>query len=190
MSLIQMTPHSSNAEKTVLGCLLLDPDAIHKVIAKLKPIDFYDVVYRDIYSAICQLYADAKPIDFVTVADKLSENTQVQQLGGPAFLAELSIEVPTSSHIGTYCEMLLNRSTRRQLLKLGKDLVGLASEENKSTHELVESAEQQLLDIHCSSINQKPTKLKEMCIDRFEHYVNEITMNRFVCCLSQTCCGF
>ena len=171
MPTLPQAPHSSDAEKSVLGALLLDRDAIHKVIGKLQPDDFYDPVYRAIYSAICQLCTNAQPIDFVTVAEALAGNTQIEQLGGSAFLAELPVSVPTSSHIEQYADILLNRSARRQLLKLSKDLVGLATDDGKSTSELIENAEQQLLDLQYSTVQQKPTILKEMCIDRYEHYV-------------------
>ena len=88
-------PHSLEAEKTVLGALLLDPEAIIKVSDFLIPEDFYDPTYREIFAAIFDLHQDHEPIDFVTVAEKLSTNERVQKIGGSAFLADLASGVPT-----------------------------------------------------------------------------------------------
>src|SRR3989344_1272747 len=95
-------PHSPDAERTVLGALLLDPEAIVKVSDFLKPEDFYDPTYRQVFEAVYQLYISHEPIDFVTVASKLADNKAVQDIGGSAFLAELASAVPTSSHIYQY----------------------------------------------------------------------------------------
>ena len=78
-------PHSLEAEKTVLGALLLDPDALHRVRGSLSPEDFYDPVYRGIYQACEKLYDDQKAIDFVTVSETLSDNKKIQEIGGSAF---------------------------------------------------------------------------------------------------------
>ena len=85
-TVLKMQPHSTEAEQTVIGALLLDPDAIFKVDAKLAASDFYDPVNRDIYAAIRQLSEKGTPIDFVTVADCLKGNERVQAVGGSVFL--------------------------------------------------------------------------------------------------------
>ncbi|MDB4614161.1 replicative DNA helicase [bacterium] len=169
-STTQLEPHSTDAERSVLGCLLLDSDAIHKVIAKLQPSDFFDPIYRAVYTAVCELCADAQAIDVVTVADKLRSDPRLQQLGGMAFLAELPVEVPTSMHVEQYAEILTNQSTRRQLLKLGKNVAALAEDDTRSTTDLIESVEQQLLQLQYTATQDKPQSLGDMCLDRYEHY--------------------
>ena len=171
MPTTHLAPHNTDAERSVLGCLLLDPDAIHKVVAKLQPDDFFDPVYRSIYTAICELYADAASIDFVTVADKLSRDTKLQQLGGSAFLAELPSDVPTSAHVEQYAEILTAKSTRRQMLTLSKDITALAADDDNSTNDLIETVEQRLLQLQYAAIRQKPVVLSDLQHERYEHYV-------------------
>src|SRR5437773_1843289 len=99
---LAIQPHSSDAERTTIGALLLDPDRIVDVVATLNPDDFYDPVHRAIYEVIRRLYDDRKPIDFVTVANELKTMPDVQAIGGSAFLAELCANVPTASHAAQY----------------------------------------------------------------------------------------
>lgn len=164
-------PHNIDAEQTVLGSLLINPDAIHDVIAKLHPADFFDPLYRVIYAAISELYAENQPIDFLTVADKLKTNSVVEQHGGAAFIAKLATNVPTASHVEKYAEIIINQSTRRQLIGMGKGIAETAADQSKSSTDLIESVEQQLLQLQYSTVKQKPVALGDLCHDRYEHYV-------------------
>lgn len=168
---LQLQPHNTDAEQSVLGALLINPDAIDDVIAKLQPSDFFDPVYRSIYSGICELYAANQPIDFVTVSNKLKTDSLVEKHGGSTFIATLSENVPTSSHIEKYAEIVTNQSTRRQLISMGKSVADVAGDESKSTTDLIESVEQQLLQLQYSAVQQKPVALSDLCTDRYEHYV-------------------
>ena len=81
-------PHSTDAERTVLGALLMDPDAIIKVSDFLKPEDFYDPTYRMIFQGIYDLHQAHEVIDFVTVSNKLTSNKKIQEVGGSSFISE------------------------------------------------------------------------------------------------------
>src|SRR4029078_11928391 len=99
-------PHAIDAEKTVIGALLLDPEAIIKVSDFLRGEDFYDGTLKMIYKAIMDLYTAHEPIDFVTVSTKLQDTQKVQDVGGSSFLADLAASVPTSSHIYQYGQIV------------------------------------------------------------------------------------
>jgi len=91
-------PYNLEAEKTTLGALLLDAERIIDIAPILSHDDFYDPVLGAIYHAIARLHDNRTPIDFVTVADALSDDQKIQRIGGSAFLADLAASVPTSSH--------------------------------------------------------------------------------------------
>src|SRR5262245_22838365 len=114
-TLIRTEPHNADAERTTLGALLADPDRIIDVAPLLSPDDFFDPTYRLIYAAIHRLYEARKPIDFVTVAAELKDNQRLSQIGGSAFLAELSSSVPTSSHAEHYAAIVRDKALHRQL---------------------------------------------------------------------------
>jgi replicative DNA helicase len=169
---IKTQPHNTEAEQTVIGALLLDPEAIFKIDAKLAASDFYDPVYRDIYAAIRQLSEKGTPIDFVTVADSLKDNERVQAVGGSVFLSRLASDVPTSSHITQYADMVHDRSRRRQLITVGKRMESLGHTDKQSADELIELAEQEFLKVARQASNNEPCSLADLRAERFDHYVN------------------
>ena len=132
-SLIETQPHSADAEKTVLGALLLDPEAIIKVSDFLTPSDFYDPIYRQIFEAIHDLYQSHEPIDFVTVSSKLEGNKKIQEIGGSAFLAQLASDVPTSSHVYQYGQIVKTKAVHRRIISAGQKITGFGYEEDRST---------------------------------------------------------
>lgn len=167
---IRNQPHSSEAERTTIGALLLDPDRIIDVAPILTSSDFYDPVYASIYEAIERLYDERTPIDFVTVSDALKDNQKLQQIGGSAFLAEMTAEVPTSSHAERYAEIIREKSLRRKLAKAGTSIADLAAIDGKNAAELLEHAEQQVLSLSRVTSQSKPRSLIEIAPERYDHY--------------------
>src|ERR1051325_8950288 len=104
--LLEGMPHSVDAERTVLGALLLDAERIVDVAPEVQPSDFHDPVHRRIFEAMRQLYEDRKPIDFVTVAEALRGDKMIEAIGGSAFLATLAGSVPTSAHAVYYAAIV------------------------------------------------------------------------------------
>lgn len=167
---IEKSPHNLEAERTVIGALLIDLEAIFKISARLRSDDFHDPVLGDIYNAIQQLSEKRTPVDFVTVADSLRDNKKIQQLGGSAFLAEITSNVPTASHVERYAKIVIGYSRRRQLAKLGQRITSLAYEEGKSSSDLIEQAEREFLKISHESTVHAPVMLAEMREERFDRY--------------------
>jgi len=169
-TLIPTEPHSTPAERTLLGALILDADTMIDVRPILKPEDFYDPVHRAIFAAIVFLYDDRKPIDFVTVSDALRNEESVKRIGGPAFLATLTSEITTTSHAATYAEIVREKSLKRQLAALGRSLSLVANEDDVSSSQLLENAEQQFLKLSQTSVDRQPVTLADMRGERFERY--------------------
>jgi replicative DNA helicase len=163
-------PHSLIAEKTTLGALLLDGDAMLDVAPVLKPEDFYDPVHAAIYSAMQRLYESRSPIDFTTVAAAINDNPKIQAIGGSAFLAGLAHDVPTSSHIKKYADIVREKSLRRQLERHGKRLAALAQDNDRTAGELLETAEQEILRLSRQSAQQTSFDLADLREERFSHY--------------------
>lgn len=166
----QRPPHSVEAERSLLGALVMDADVLIDVRPVLKPEDFYDPVHRAIYSAIVGLYDDRKPIDFITLSDNLRNNQDVERIGGSTFLATLANEVPTASHAAGYAEIVREKSLRRQLAALGIRLATIAAEDKQAAAEILETAEQQFLHLTSKSIERRPVSLADMRSERFDRY--------------------
>lgn len=168
--LIQTQPHSTEAERTVIGALLLDPEAIIKISDFLKTEDFYDPIYRDIYGAIMGLYTNHEPVDFVTVTSKLSDNKKLQEIGGSAFLAQLTSEVPTSSHIYQYGQIVKTKSIHRRIISAGQKISGLGFTEDKPITELLDEVEKTVFNISNTFLKDKFVHIKMILEERYERF--------------------
>jgi replicative DNA helicase len=144
-------PHSPEAEKTVLGALLLDPEAIVKISDFLLPSDFYDPTFREIYQAVFDLYMSHEPIDFITVSNRLAESKLVQAIGGSAFLAEIASSVPTSSHVYQYGQIVKSKALHRNIIEAGRKIIGLGYEVDKTIPEILDEVEKSVFQLRTRS---------------------------------------
>ena len=167
---VETQPHSTEAERTVIGALLLDPDAIVKVSDFLKADDFYDPVYRDIFSAIWSLYQNHEPVDFVTVTSKLSDNKKLQEIGGAAFLATISSEVPTSSHVYQYGQIVKTKAVHRKIIGAGQKIAGLGYSEEKTVPELLDEVEKTVFEISNTFMKDKFVHIRQILEERYERF--------------------
>jgi len=167
---IETQPHSVEAERTVLGALLVDPEAIIKVSDFLTPLDFYDPTLREIYQAIHDLYMGHEPIDFVTVSTKLSGNEKVQNAGGSSFLAQLGSEVPTSSHVYQYGQIVKTKAVHRRIIAAGQKITGLGFDEEKTVPELLDDAEKTVFEITNMYMKDKFVHIRDILEARYERF--------------------
>ena len=184
-SALHTQPHSSEAERTVLGALLLDPDAIIKVSDFLKAEDFYDPTYRKIYSAILVLHEIHEPIDFVTVTAKLSKDEKIQNAGGSAFIAEIAADVPTSSHVYQYGQIVKTKAVHRRIIEAGEKIKGLGYDEERAVPEVLEEVEKTVFQISNTFLKDKFVHIRDILQQRYEkfaemHESDEEEMNKGV----------
>lgn len=167
---LEAPPHSPDAERTVLGALLLDPEAIVKISDFLKPEDFYDPTYRMIFQAVFELYMKHEPIDFITVSAKLSDNKRLQEVGGTAFLAELASSVPTSSHIYQYGQIVKAKALHRNIIDAGRRIVGFGYELERSIPELLDEVEKTVFEITNTFLKDKFVHIRDILDLRYEKF--------------------
>ena len=143
----KITPQALEAEKSVLGCILLDRDAMVKVADFLLVADFYHDHHRFIFEVAIDLFATSEPIDLVTISTKLESRGKLDLIGGPEYLALLQNMVPTSSHIFKYAKDVKHRSTLRKLISAGNKIVSIGYETEKPLEQLLELAEKEVFSI-------------------------------------------
>ena len=169
-SSLQTQPHSTEAERTVLGALLLDPDAIIKVSDFLKVEDFYDPTYKRIYGAILQLHEDHEPIDFVTVTAKLANDEKIQNAGGSAFIAEVAADVPTSSHVYQYGQIVKTKAVHRRIIEAGEKIKGLGYAVERGIPEVLEEVEKTVFQISNTFLKDKFVHIRDVLQQRYEQF--------------------
>ncbi|MEQ1849135.1 MAG: replicative DNA helicase [Candidatus Peribacteraceae bacterium] len=167
---LESQPHSTDAEQTVLGAVLMDPDAIVRVADLLTPEDFYDPTYREIYSAVQALYQSHQPVDIVTVASKLADNDKIQSVGGSAFLAELSNKVPTAAHIYKYAQIVKDKAVHRRIIKAGEAIKGLGYDVERAIPEVLEEVEKTVFGISATFIKDKFVHIRDILGARYEKF--------------------
>ena len=113
----KVMPHSEEAEQSVIGSMIMDGEAIVTAMEILVPGDFYGRQYGILFEAVTELFADAKPVDLVTLRDKLKEKDVPQELYSIEFLADLVRVVPTSANVRYYAQIVKDKSVLRNLIK-------------------------------------------------------------------------
>ena len=102
----KLPPQNIDAEKSLLGAILMDREAINKVADHLRDQDFYQRGHQIIYEAVMALFDKREPIDLLNLSNKLEEMGALEQVGGVAYLTSLVNSVPTSAHIGSYAKIV------------------------------------------------------------------------------------
>jgi replicative DNA helicase len=166
----KILPQAIEAEKSVLGCLLLDKDAAIKIADFLATEDFYHDHNRFIYQAALDLFHRSEPIDLVTVSTKLESQNKLELIGGPEYLAELQNLVPVASHIFQYAQNVKHRSTLRKLIRSGNEITALGYETEKSVEKLLESAEKSIFSVSQTFLKNKFIAIKEIIESSYEKY--------------------
>lgn len=159
-------PHNLEAESAVLGALLIDQDAMIKIADILNADDFYADKHRLVYEAMLDIYAKREPIDILSLSNRLSEKTVLDDIGGRSFLAGLTNSVPTASNIKYYADIVRQKSTLRRLIHAGHEIVQLGQEDG-DIENLLDKAEQTLFTISQQSLKQNYVPLHSILTDTF-----------------------
>ena len=114
----RIPPNNINAEKSVLGAMMLSPAAVASATESLRESDFYLLAHQKIFAAMFTLHTSAKNIDIVTVSDQLDMQGVLENVGGYAYLTDLSDFVPVLSNINEYINIVKNDSLLRQLIDI------------------------------------------------------------------------
>lgn len=137
--------HDERAEAAVLGCILLENARLAAVRPVLEAEDFHAPAHREIYAAALSLAKDGRPIDHLTLAQRLQERGQLHAIGGPVYLMKLDAAVPWAGNVLDYAATVKDRAVRRRLAHIGARLSALAGDYSVPTQALHAKASQHLL---------------------------------------------
>ena len=140
-------PHSIDAEKSVLGAVLISQEAAETVMEKLIAEDFYFPEHKLIYSAMQKLYNIGKPIDQVTLMDMLESMGQLKSVGGMTYISEIYNYTPAASNVLYYADIVKEHSVRRKLIETGYSIIQDANNSENTTRSALENAERRIFEI-------------------------------------------
>ena len=140
-------PQNIEAEEAVLGSILLVSDSIISVMEFLTPEDFYRVSHQLIFAAMIELNQNNIDIDAITVSEILRQKNQMENIGGEVTLIELLDKVPTAANVEYYTQIVLEKSTRRKLIKTSTNIVKTAYQEDEPIANVLDTAEKDILSV-------------------------------------------
>lgn len=149
---VKLPPQNIEAEQIVLGSILIDKNAIHKVADILIPEDFYSPVNMKVYEAIMDLHSRHQPIDISTVGNYLKEQKTLKDIGGSGYLAELTNMVTTAAHADHYAKIVKDKNILRELIHTSAEVTRDAFDSADDVEILLDTLEQKILNISQRSI--------------------------------------
>lgn len=164
----KIPPHNLEAERSLLGALLIDKDAIVKVAEFLRPEHFYRDAHRRIYEAILNLYEKREPADLVTVTSILKRRKALDKVGGASYLTELADSVSTPAHVGYYGKIIHDTAIKRDLITTSSQIVELGFNEELPLAELLDKAESSLFAVSQARSREGFSHLKPTLEEAFD----------------------
>ncbi len=164
----RIPPQNNEAEQSLLGSLLIDKDAIIKVIDIVHPQDFYKDTHRMIFEAMLELFSQHEPIDILSLTNRLADTKQLEMVGGRTYLVSLANAVPTASHITTYANIVQKKATLRRLISAANDITKLGYTEEEETEIVLDQAEQRLFSVSQKFSKRSFVPLREALSEAFE----------------------
>ena len=175
----KIPPHNIDAEKSLLGAILIDQEVLIDVVEIVKATDFYDKRHGKIFAGMIRLYQNHEGVDLITVTDELKKSGHLDEIGGSTYLAELTNHVPTAAHASSYAEIVSQNAVRRRLIKASADINSLAFDENLTVPQLLGQSEAELFSVSDSSLKQDLTSISDILDTSFDR-INDLYVNKGV----------
>ena len=154
-----LQPQALEMEKAVLGALMIDKDAYAIVCETLRPESFYEPRNQMVYSAIMQLSMAEKPVDILTVTEQLAKMGQLDEVGGPGYVTELSSRVASSANIEYHANVVAQKSLARQLISFASSIETKAFDETIDVEDLMQEAEGSLFELSQRNMKKDYTQI-------------------------------
>lgn len=173
----RIPPQDQNAEKSLLGAILLSDTNFPDLLEVVKYKDFYDPRHSKIFHAMTSLYQHHSPIDLLTLTAELRKAKELKNVGGAAYLTELTNFVPTATHAEAYAQIVANAAIRRRLINAGTAISESGYEEGSDITELLGTAEKELYAVTNQVTKTEYVALESLLADAFDR-MEELHKNK------------
>lgn len=165
---VRVPPNDVNAERALLGSVLLRPDVIHEVVDTISSLSFYARKHRVIFDAMFDLFKKNEPIDLISLSSRLKETKGLDNAGGMTYLAGLVDTVPSSMNAKHYADIVQKKSLMRQLIEASHHIAEIGFTEEDDIDELLDKAEKRIYEVTNASTAQKFVSLSHVLSGAFE----------------------
>jgi len=180
---LRTSPQNIDAERALLGAIILKPESMHDVSVTVYPESFYADKHREIFRVILDVFTKGDPIDILSVSSKLKDRDLLDRVGGASYITELVETVPASGNAGYYAELVQNKSILRGLIHAADDIAEMAYSDPENIEEAMDTAEKKIYQVTNAPTTQKfhqiGSSLQEAW-ERFEHLNSSKTEMRGV----------
>lgn len=158
---LKVPPQDIEAEKSVLGSLMIDRNAMSKVADILSAVDFYPAAHQKIYEAMIGLFAKSEPIDIMSVTNALKSKKALESVGGSSYLTELINVVPSSAHIQHYAKIVREKRILRDLVSVSAEINESIFEKNSTIEQLLDQVERKIFGLSQRSQDKNYVRISE-----------------------------
>lgn len=164
----RLQPQAVDFEKAVIGACIIEQDAFATASDFVKPHSFYDSKHQVIFQAIQSLASANLPIDLLTVVEQLQKTNDLENAGGPAYIAELSRSMLSAAHLEHHARVVAEKALARDLISYTSVIQKLAFEEGQDVHELMQTAEGKLFELSKTQLKKDFTQIDPVINDAYE----------------------
>lgn len=164
----RIPPQALDMEEAVLGALLLEKDALHRVLDILKANMFYKDANRLIFEAILALFQNSEPVDILTVKNILRQNGSLEKCGGALYLTELTSRVASAANIEYHARVIAEKFILRQLIKISDEIIAQAYDPTTDVFTLLDRAEQNLFEVSETNLRRNYAQMSELVVRTLE----------------------
>ncbi len=160
----RILPHSAEAEQSVIGSMIMDRDAIASASELISGTDFYENQYSILFDTMLELFNEGKPVDLVTLQDRLREKDVPPQICSLEFIRDLVTAVPTSANVRYYAQIVKDKAVLRRLIKVAEETAGDCYLDKEKLDVILEKTEKQVFDIVQNRGTKEFTDIKEVVL--------------------------
>jgi replicative DNA helicase len=165
----KIPPHNLEAERAVLGAILLENESLPKAIELLSPTDFYKEGHRKIFSTMLTLFDRSEPVDLLTLSEELRRRGGLEEVGGPAALAALVEEAATAAHLLSYAGIVREKAVLRELIHVATDIIGQGYQAAEDVDSILDHAERMIFQISERRMESTAVPVRAILKETFEY---------------------
>ena len=166
----RIMPHSTEAERAVIGAILMNKDAAMTTSEIITGKDFYQTAYGIVFDAMIELFHMGRPIDLITLQEYLKEKNVPPEISGLEFIKDLIAEmgVETSANVKYYAQIVQEKSTLRKLIKINEEIANTCYQENQPLEEILERTEKQIFELVEHGNSQEYVPIKQVVLNALD----------------------
>ncbi|KAA6350330.1 Replicative DNA helicase [termite gut metagenome] len=164
----RIQPQARELEEVVLGAIMIEKDAYSLISEILRPESFYEYIHQLIYAAITDLVVRQEPVDIITVTEQLRKRGELDEVGGPFYITQLSSKVASSAHIEYHARIIAQKYLARELITFTSHIQSKAFDETIDVDDLMQEAEGQLFEISQQNVKKDYTQINPIISEAYK----------------------